>query len=80
MPIPMAIRGGAIGISASVGGSTIIGGGDWLLEFALPLYVLVDTESGLSTAAVYLIGLVVGLVLGPIGGALADRNIRETCR
>lgn len=56
-----------------IGGSTINGVGDWLLELALPLYVFVETGSGLSTAAVYVIRLVVGLVLGPIGGGLADR-------
>lgn len=56
-----------------VSGSTVNGIGDWLLELALPLYVFVETGSGLSTAAVYIVRLVVGLVLGPIGGALADR-------
>lgn len=47
--------------------------GDWLLEIALPVYVYLETGSGLATAAVYVIDLVVGVVLGPLGGSLADR-------
>lgn len=62
-----------------VGGSTVNGVGDWLLELALPLFVYVETGSGLSTAAVYVVRLIVGLVLGPIGGSLADRwQLRRT--
>ncbi|MEZ5219234.1 MAG: MFS transporter [Ilumatobacteraceae bacterium] len=47
--------------------------GDWMLEIALPVYVYLETGSGLKTAAVYVIELLVGVVLGPIGGSLADR-------
>lgn len=47
--------------------------GDWLLEIALPVYVYLETGSGLATAAVYVIDLVVGVLLGPLGGSLADR-------
>lgn len=62
-----------------LGGSTINSIGDWLLELALPLYVFIETGSGLSTAAVYLAGLAIGLVFGPLGGSLADRwNLRVT--
>ncbi len=47
--------------------------GDWLLEIALPVYVYLETGSGLATAAVYVIDLFVGMLLGPLGGSLADR-------
>jgi MFS family permease len=60
-------------------GGTVNNVGDWMLAVALPVYVYVETRSGLATAAVFLIDLVVGVGLGPIGGSLADRwNLRTT--
>ena len=64
--------------------ATLIGGsvndvGDWMLEIAVPVYVYTKTGSGAATALVYIIDLVVGVVLGPYGGGLADRwNLRST--
>lgn len=53
--------------------------GDWMLGVALPVFVYVETRSGLSTAAVFLVELVVGVGLGPLGGSLADRwSLRVT--
>lgn len=53
--------------------------GDWMLAVALPVFVYLETRSGVATAALYLIELVVGVTLGPIGGALVDRwNLRAT--
>lgn len=61
------------------GGTTVNGVGDWLLELALPLYVFIETGSGLATAAVYLLNLAVGVLLGPLGGSLVDRwKLRAT--
>lgn len=54
-------------------GATVNGIGDWLLELALPLYVFVETGSGIATAGVYIAKLIVRLVVGPLGGSLADR-------
>ena len=56
-----------------VGGATVNGIGDWLLELALPLFVFLETDSGLATAAVYIVRLSVGVLFGPLGGSLADR-------
>jgi predicted MFS family arabinose efflux permease len=56
-----------------VGGGFVNEVGDWLLEIALPVYVYLETGSGLATAAVYVINLVIGVLLGPIGGGLVDR-------
>lgn len=62
-----------------LGGSTVNGIGDWLLELALPLYVFIETESGILTAAVYIVRLLVGLLTGPLGGSLVDRwRLRTT--
>ena len=64
--------------------ATLIGGtvndvGDWMIEIAVPVYVYTETGSGVATAAVYIIDLVIGVVLGPFGGSLADRwNLRST--
>lgn len=61
------------------GGTTINSIGDWLLELALPVYVFVETGSGLSTAAIYLVGLIVRVAVGPLGGSLVDRwRLRRT--
>jgi predicted MFS family arabinose efflux permease len=60
-------------------GGTVNNIGDWMLLVALPVYVYVETGSGLATAAVFLIELVIGVGLGPFGGSLADRwNLRAT--
>lgn len=59
-------------VALLVGGVTVNEIGDWLLELALPLYVFLETGSGPTTAAVYLLRLVVGVIGGPIGGRLAD--------
>jgi len=60
-------------------GGTVNNVGDWMLAVALPVYVYVETGSGLATAAVFLIELVIGVGLGPIGGSLVDRwNLRAT--
>jgi Na+/melibiose symporter-like transporter len=60
-------------------GGTVNNIGDWMLAVALPVYVYVETRSGLATATVFLIELVIGVGLGPYGGSLADRwNLRAT--
>lgn len=56
-----------------LGGGVVNDIGDWMLEIALPVYVYLETGSGLATAGVYIIDLLVGLLLGPYGGSLADR-------
>ena len=64
---------------ASLVGGTVNDVGDWMLEIAVPVYVYMQTRSGAATALVYIIDLVVGVVLGPYGGSLADRwNLRST--
>jgi MFS family permease len=66
-------------VVAALAGGTVNDVGDWLLEIALPVYVYTQTGSGAATAAVYIIQLAVGVVLGPYGGSLADRwNLRTT--
>ncbi len=62
-----------------VSGNVVNDVGDWMLSVALPVFVYLETGSGIATAALYLIELVVGVTLGPIGGALVDRwNLRTT--
>jgi MFS family permease len=62
-----------------LGGTTVNGIGDWLLELALPLYVFIETGSGTATAVVYIARLLVGVVFGPLGGSFADRwQLRDT--
>lgn len=64
---------------ASLIGGTVNDIGDWMLEIAVPVYVYTQTGSGAATAIVYIIDLLVGVVLGPYGGSLADRwNLRST--
>lgn len=53
--------------------------GDWLLLVALPVYVFTKTGSGAATAILFVVELVAALMLGPIGGSLADRwDLRRT--
>jgi len=47
--------------------------GDWLLLVGLPVWVLELTGSSLVTATVFLVGLLPGLVVGPLAGVLVDR-------
>ncbi len=55
-----------------VTGATVNSIGDWLLELALPLFVFIETGSGIQTAFVYVLRLGVGFLFGPIGGRIAD--------
>ena len=62
-----------------LGGTTVNEVGDWLLELALPVYVFIETGSGISTAAVYIVRLMVEVLCGPLGGSWADRwRLRST--
>jgi MFS family permease len=47
--------------------------GDWFLLVGLPVWVLQATGSSLVTATVFLVGLLPGLVVGPLAGVLVDR-------
>ena len=47
--------------------------GDWFLLVGLPIWVLKITGSSLVTATVFLVGLLPGLVVGPLAGVLVDR-------
>jgi MFS family permease len=47
--------------------------GDWFLLVGLPFWVLQETGSSLVTASVFLVGLLSGLVAGPLAGVLVDR-------
>ena len=47
--------------------------GDWFLLVGLPVWVLQLTGSSLVTASVFLVGLLPGLVVGPLAGVLVDR-------
>jgi Na+/melibiose symporter-like transporter len=47
--------------------------GDWFLLVGLPVWVLQLTGSSLVTATVFLVGLLPGLVVGPLAGVLVDR-------
>jgi Na+/melibiose symporter-like transporter len=47
--------------------------GDWFLLVGLPFWVLQLTGSSLVTATVFLVGLLPGLVVGPLAGVLVDR-------
>lgn len=62
-----------------LGGALINNIGDWLLTLALPIFVFTESGSGRNAAAVLLVELIVGVVLGPYGGSLADRwDLRRT--
>ena len=50
-----------------------------MLAVALPAFVYTETGSGRATAAIVVVELVVGVFLGPYGGALVDRwDLRRT--
>jgi MFS family permease len=60
-------------------GGTVNDIGDWMIEIALPVFVYEATGSGKATAAIYIVYLAFGVLLGPLGGSLADRwNLRTT--
>jgi MFS family permease len=62
-----------------LGGGLINNIGDWLLTVALPIFVFTESGSGRNAAAVLLVELIVGVLLGPYGGSLADRwDLRRT--
>lgn len=53
--------------------------GDWLLLVALPVFVYTETGSGASTAALFIVELLVTVSLGPFVGRLVDRwDLRRT--
>jgi len=53
--------------------------GDWLLMVALPIYVLIKTGSGITTALLILAQVVPTALLGPLLGNLVDRwDLRRT--
>jgi Na+/melibiose symporter-like transporter len=54
-------------------GGLISEAGDWFLLVGLPFWVLQATGSSLVTATVFLVGLLPGLVVGPLAGVLVDR-------
>lgn len=47
--------------------------GDWVLLVALPVYVFVETESGATTAALFVAQLLARAIMAPTGGTLVDR-------
>ncbi|MEV5595337.1 MFS transporter [Streptomyces sp. NPDC052496] len=47
--------------------------GKWVLQLAMPLYVLALTRSALVTSVVAMLGLLPSLVVAPVVGALVDR-------
>jgi MFS family permease len=62
-----------------LGGGFVNNVGDWLLAVALPAFVYTETGSGRSTAAIVVVELLIGIVVGPYGGSLADRwDLRRT--
>ena len=62
-----------------LGGALINNIGDWVLAVALPIFVFTESGSGRNAAAVLLVELIVGVLLGPYGGSLADRwDLRRT--
>lgn len=53
--------------------------GDWLLIVALPVYVLTETGSGVTTALLFVAQLAPAALLGSLAGNLVDRwNLRRT--
>ena len=56
-----------------LGGGLVNDTGDWVLMVALPVHVFVTTGSGAWAASLFVVELLGGLLLGPVGGSLADR-------
>lgn len=60
-------------------GSLVNDTGDWLLMVALPVYVLTETGSGITTALLFIAQLAPAALLGPLIGNLVDRfDLRRT--
>lgn len=57
----------------ALGAGLINNTGDWVLLIALPVYVFVETGSGVTTAFLFVAQLLAGAIMGPIGGTLVDR-------
>ena len=61
------------------GGGLVNDIGDWLLMIALPVYVYVETSSGLTTALLFLVELLPAALLGSTAGRMVDRwDLRRT--
>ena len=55
------------------GGGFVNDTGDWLLMVALPVYILTQTGSGVTTALLFIAQLAPAALLGPLAGNLVDR-------
>jgi MFS family permease len=61
------------------GGGLVNDVGDWLLMISLPVYVYVETSSGLTTALLFLVELLPAALLGSTAGRIVDRwDLRRT--
>ncbi len=61
------------------GGGLVNDVGDWLLMISLPVYVYVETSSGLTTALLFLVELLPAALLGSTAGRMVDRwDLRRT--
>jgi MFS family permease len=59
-------------------GLAVSGGGNWLYQVALLVYVFEQTHSASWVAAASILRLLPALLLSPVGGAIADRYERRT--
>ncbi len=57
--------------------SLISSAGDWVLYAALPYYVYVRTGSALASGLAFVLEIVPSILLGTVGGVLADRWDRK---